>query len=319
MQQENKSSSLLKIAFSVAIVVLLSGASVAIAAITFSNTSITGDSSFNAITGATSTTIDVGSGSTLSIQTTNNGPITAGSGLFTIGGALTVNGTFTAGGPKIALSNFATSTAGNVIVVNASNVPTYVALAGDISSVSATGSVALAASNGNLTTLSAISSIDRSGTITIGNTNGTTITIGRSGQIVSFPGNASTTGTATFLSALTQSGGTASLATTTVAGSLTINGGAPILKHLSATSSITFGVIATSSCATQTMTVTGANAGDNVYAAPTPVAGGIETVGASWSAYASSTNTIAIKACNPTTANTASIAAEVWRADVWQH
>ena len=498
MEKKNNVFAKKVIAFitSFAFVASAAGVSVVFAAITFSGTSITGDSSFTNVTGVVSSTWDFGAG-TLSLQTASNSPITAGNGLFTIGGALTVNGAFTAGGPKVALSNLATSTAGNVIVANASNVPTYVALAGDISTVSATGSVALAASNGNLTTLSAISSIDRSGTITIGNTNGTGITIGRSGQTVSFPGsvsstallvtgnatttnlsitalggasgclsvsasgavttstcsgggsgtvttstaistnnfpfwgtaagaltgtstlsisgttltqagnllfsagsaidssaagtllignttttgitigrsgqtvtlpgnqlvtgpllfsatgaiidsnvagtllignttstgitigrsgqtvsfpgNASTTGTATFLGALTQSGGTASLATTTVGGSLTINSGAPILKHLSATSSITFGVIASSSCATATMTVTGANAGDNVYVAPTPVASGIETVSASWSAYASSTGLIAIKACNPTITNTASVAAEVWRADVWQH
>jgi hypothetical protein len=277
MQQENKKiNHLLKNSLSIATIVLLSGASVTIAAITFSNTSITGDSSFNAITGATSTTIDLGSGSTLSLQTTNNGPILTGTGLFSVGGAFNTTGT---------------ATFANTIL--------------------ASGNLLFAAGLG----------IDSSvaGTLLIGNSTTTGITIGRSGQTVSFPGNASTTGTATFLSALTQSGGTASLATTTVGGSLTINSGAPILKHLSATSSITFGVIASSSCATATMTVTGANAGDNVYAAPTPVASGIETVSASWSAYASSTSLIAIKACNPTITNTASVAAEVWRADVWQH
>lgn len=105
----------------------------------------------------------------------------------------------------------------------------------------------------------------------------------------------------------------------TLGGSLAIGGGSAITQHLSATGSITFGVIASSSCATQTMTVTGASAGDGVYAAPTPVASGIETVSAAWSSYVSSTNLVAVKACNPAVANTASVAAQVWRADVWKH
>ena len=64
-------------------IAIVSGVSVAVAAITFSNTSITGDSSFNSIVGTTSTTWDIGATSTLSIQTTNSGPVAfGGSGYF---------------------------------------------------------------------------------------------------------------------------------------------------------------------------------------------------------------------------------------------
>lgn len=65
--------------------------SVARASLTFTSSSITGDSSFTNLTGSATTTIDVGA-STLNLQTSNNGPIKTGTGAFTIGGALTQSG-----------------------------------------------------------------------------------------------------------------------------------------------------------------------------------------------------------------------------------
>ena len=56
----------------------------ALASLTFSTSAITGDAS---------SVIDLGSGNTLSLQTTNNGAITTGSGLITLGGNLSVMGT----------------------------------------------------------------------------------------------------------------------------------------------------------------------------------------------------------------------------------
>src|SRR5258708_7505531 len=82
---------------SFAFVFAVVGASVAFAAITFSGTGITGDASFNALTGVASTTLDVGA-STLSIQTTNNGPVTLGTGLLTAGGNVKIAGTLTTTG-----------------------------------------------------------------------------------------------------------------------------------------------------------------------------------------------------------------------------
>lgn len=60
----------------------------------------------NAITGTTASTIDLGSGNGLSIQTTGNGTITTGSGLVTTGGSLSVTGSLGIGTivPSSALS-----------------------------------------------------------------------------------------------------------------------------------------------------------------------------------------------------------------------
>ena len=49
----------------------------------------------DAITGTTASTIDLGAGNTLYFQNTNNGPITTGTGLVTLGGSLTVAGSAT--------------------------------------------------------------------------------------------------------------------------------------------------------------------------------------------------------------------------------
>lgn len=75
----HKGKILLKKSAGVALMILLAGASVAAAALTFTGTAMTGDAG---------TTIDVGSGNTLSIQTTANGPITTGSGLLTVAGLM---------------------------------------------------------------------------------------------------------------------------------------------------------------------------------------------------------------------------------------
>ena len=59
------------------------GSTKVLASLTFSN---------NAITGTTASSIDVGAGNTLSLQTTNNAPITTGTGLVTLGGSLSTTG-----------------------------------------------------------------------------------------------------------------------------------------------------------------------------------------------------------------------------------
>jgi hypothetical protein len=83
-------------------------AAAAVAAVTISNTGITGDSSFSAVNTATSTVIDTGSSSnTLSLQTVNNGLIRTGSGLFTISGSSLFNSTAVFNG---AVTNNATTT-----------------------------------------------------------------------------------------------------------------------------------------------------------------------------------------------------------------
>src|SRR5674476_1017726 len=57
--------------------------SVAIASVTISGTSIIG---------TVGSTIDIGAGNTLLMQTVGNGPVTIGTGLVTIGGNLTITG-----------------------------------------------------------------------------------------------------------------------------------------------------------------------------------------------------------------------------------
>jgi len=91
-----KNEKILKI--SLFIFVLLGFASVVFASVTISNTGITGNTAFNSIGGnLADTTIDVGSGKILSLQTLNNGPVTIGNGLVTLGGNLTVAGLGTNG------------------------------------------------------------------------------------------------------------------------------------------------------------------------------------------------------------------------------
>ncbi|MFA5931797.1 MAG: hypothetical protein WC793_00250 [Candidatus Paceibacterota bacterium] len=62
------------------------GATKAFASLTFSSAAITGDAA---------STIDVGAGNALSLQTTNNGAITTGTGLVTLGGSLNAAGIIT--------------------------------------------------------------------------------------------------------------------------------------------------------------------------------------------------------------------------------
>ncbi len=264
------------------LVLLLSGASVAIAALTFNATTLSSDGALT-LTGAATSTWDIGAGR-LSIQTTNNGAITTGSGLLTVGGILDVTNIDRSGTIAIGTSSATGVTIGRTTV--------NVTFPGSLSVTGTSTFTATSTFNGILDSIN----IDRSGTIAIGTSSATTITIGRSGQNVVFPGNASTTGTFTV-------GG----------------GGAPIVRHLSATSSITFGVIASTTCSIATASVTNATSGDAVVATPLPVASGIDTVSSTWSAWVSASNTVTVRACNPTFSNTASVAAQTWRFDVWQH
>lgn len=66
--------------------------------------------SSSAITGTASSTIDVGAGNTLSLQTTGNGAITTGTGTFTAGGDAVVTGTTELGEAPIVQGDLTTST-----------------------------------------------------------------------------------------------------------------------------------------------------------------------------------------------------------------
>jgi len=116
-------------------------------------------------------------------------------------------------------------------------------------------------------------------------------------------GNASTTGDLIV-------GGNVTLATTT------IGGGTPIRKHLSATGTVGYAgaEIATSSCITDTITVTDAAAGDTVVLGPpSDLEAGLVGFG-----LVSGVNTVTVRLCNLTGPGIAS-ADKTWRFDVWQH
>lgn len=106
-----------------------------------------------------------------------------------------------------------------------------------------------------------------------------------------------------------------------VTGTLTVGGGTSIAKHLSATqASVTTSSVGMQACANYaTITVTGAAVGDTVVAAPTAVAGGIETVNLTWSAHVSAADTVVIRACNPTLGAINTADTQTWRVDVWKH
>jgi hypothetical protein len=99
-----KNKKILKI--SIFLLVLFGITSVVFASVTISNTGITGNTAFNSIGGnLADTTIDVGTGKILSLQTLNNGPVTIGSGLVTLGGNLTVAGLGGSGTKCLHVSN----------------------------------------------------------------------------------------------------------------------------------------------------------------------------------------------------------------------
>ena len=54
----------------------------------------------------------------------------------------------------------------------------------------------------------------------------------------------------------------------------------------------------------------------SIAVAPTPVAGGVETLAHVWVAWVSANDTVSIKVCASGAGNPAS---QTWRADVWRH
>lgn len=107
-------------------------------------------------------------------------------------------------------------------------------------------------------------------------------------------------------------------ANVTTTGSVAIGGGTAITKHISATSSLDFGAIGANACETQTMTVTGVADGDVVtLGVPHSFANASSTL--TWSGWASTTNTVAVRVCQVAGTTTADFAAAVFRADGWKH
>jgi len=96
------------------------------------------------------------------------------------------------------------------------------------------------------------------------------------------------------------------------------SGGTAIDKHVSATSSEDFGSIGANACAENTMTVTGALAGDSVFIDPTNTFASASTT-VVWSAWVSSGDTVTIRVCQTAASATADYAAADFRADVFSH
>jgi hypothetical protein len=93
--------------------------------------------------------------------------------------------------------------------------------------------------------------------------------------------------------------------------SFSVNGGSALARYITATGTIDFASTASSTCATSTITVTGAQTGDTVQlGAPATVENGIV-----WSGYVSATNTVTVRECNVTT-STIDPASASWRASV---
>lgn len=74
----------------------------------------------DSIIGTTSSTIDVGAGNTLSVQTTGNGPVTMGSGLVTMGGDSKIGGVLSIGGTDLDDTKYV-----NVNIAGVNGVTTY--------------------------------------------------------------------------------------------------------------------------------------------------------------------------------------------------
>lgn len=156
-------------------------ATAAFASLTLTSSSVASDGSLT-LSGAADSTWDLGSGSTLSLQTSNNGPITTGTGPLTVGGNLGFGSTTHAG---IKLNNL-TTTQRNALTSPSSGMTIYNTTAGEVQiyNGSTWGSV---------------------GGLTVGTT---TITSGSTGRVLydnaGALGEMTTTGTGTILALATS-------------------------------------------------------------------------------------------------------------------
>ena len=181
---------------------------------------------------------------------------------------------------EISLSKLATGASGQIFVVNTSGNPSYVTLSGD-ASLTSLGSLTIA---NNAVTTDKI----QDGAVT-------------DSKIVSISAG--------------KVSGYGSITT------LAIGGGTNITNHISVTATN----VATSEINNRdcddlaTVTVSGASVGDTVIASPFAVSNGIETKDLIWNAYISASNTVNIRACNPTNDDINIIDTQSWRIDVWKH
>ncbi|MFA6447454.1 MAG: hypothetical protein WCW31_04350 [Patescibacteria group bacterium] len=101
--------------------------------------------------------------------------------------------------------------------------------------------------------------------------------------------------------------------------SLTIDGGAAITNFLSVSqANVVSESIPNRVCGNYAkIEVRGAKPGNAVTVAPRPDISGIETVNLSWSAYVADTDTVIIRACNPTARAIDTPNTQTWVVDVW--
>lgn len=102
----------------------------------------------------------------------------------------------------------------------------------------------------------------------------------------------------------------------TSAGATTIGGGTPIVKHISATATLSFGVVSGNSCIAQSIAAIGASDGDTVALGVPNSMGSVD--GVSWFGWVSAADTVSVRACNVAAASV-SIPSDIVRADVWKH
>lgn len=196
---------------------------------------------------------------------------------------LTVEATSTAGTP-LTLRGFAGQSANLLQVQNVSNVSLF--------ALSATGGITMA--NG--------------ATLVNGDTNTLTITEGTLAMV----GN------------LSVSGGSLIFATASSTGNSTLHsasigyGGTTITGHFSNTASLDFDAIAANSCASSTITVTGAADGD-VVSIGAPNAFAMASTTLAWSGWVSEANTVMVRICQVAAEGTIDLPAATFRADVWKH
>lgn len=148
--------------------------------------------------------------------------------------------------------------------------------------------------------------------LTVQSTGANSLTLDTGGAAGLFIGTANASGTT-----IGKTGATTAIQGKAEVGSLSVGSGSTITKHLSATASVDAPAIASGCVNVANITVAGAAAGDTAIATPTPVAGGIETMNLTWSAYASSANTVSIRSC--WVSGTPNPSPQTWRIDVWQH
>ena len=271
-----------------------------------------------AVTGATtlSSTLSVTGATTFTGNTTHGGTITGpAAAAFSIdSGGVNVNALNIGGanattlnlgrlGQTQALLGNAT-VAGTLAVTGATTPPAPLSVTG------ATTFTGNTTHGGTITGPAAAAfSIDSGGlnNIDIGGANAATLNLGRLGQTQALLGNGTVAGTLTVTGQTTTTG-------------LLIGIGASIQNHFSGRATLDFLSIAVGACSTLTVPAGGTSTtGLTTYAAPAPVAGGIETRRMFWQAFiATSSADVSVRVCNESAA-AIDLPAQVWNVDVWDH